>query len=197
MQRQRLRDYLTPSFADALWVKAENGFDTVPLLGENVFIQNAAKWPDISFNRIFKTAVKSYLLNNKMRLKFMNVGGAKEVADAAFARSRPGEAGYGDYERMERTDLLLIYLAGDPKNDQYSTLLTSLVKHRVFAGRSTWVATSYSLMPDDGALDRLYGREFTNYVKPRQQRDPEGVGGGNFKLLDLKPIVDAFRKAAA
>lgn len=192
LKRKQMRDYLTPSFADALWVKPADGFDTTVLDGRNVFIQNHAKWPDVYFNMIFRAAVKSFLMNNRMSIQFLNCGGAKEVADAAFSFEQDKE---GDYERLEQVDLLLLYLAGDPANRHYTNLLLALIKHRVLDNKATWIATSYSLMPDDGTLDAFYGPAFVNYIKPRRRGDTEGVGGGNFALLDTAPLTAAFTRA--
>lgn len=190
--RQRAINYLTPAFAQELWVTPADGFDTSVLDGRNVFIQNQDKMPDISFNRIFHIAVKSFLLNHRMKLSFYNCSGGRELMDCAFPSD---DEEHSRYRRMESVDLLLLYLAGDTTNKEYSRAMTSLLRYRTLHGKATWVVTPYRLIPDDGYLDQVYGREFVSYVKPRQKNDPPGVGNGHFLLFDPTPIHLALTSA--
>lgn len=192
--RRRAINYLTPTFAGELWVKPADGFDTTFLDGRNVFIQNHKKAPDISFNRIFHIAVKSFLLNHGMKLSFHNCLGGKELVDCAFPSD---EEERNRYQRMENVDLLLLYLAGDPPNKTYSQTMTSLLRHRTIRSKATWVATPYSLIPDDGYLDQVYGRDFVSYIKPKQKNDMPGGSAGHFLLFDPTPITRALTSVKA
>lgn len=185
--------YLTPTFAEALWIKPADGFDTTVLEGRNVLIQNTNKLPDVSFNRIYTVAVKSYLANHGMKLKFHNCIGAQAVIDSLYSPDpTPNQA----YQMLQEVDLLLLYIARDPPNKHYSQILTGLLRKRGLLRRMTWVITPFRLVPmDDGVLDVIYGREFIDYIKPRQKNDVEGMGAGNFLLFDAQPIISHLSPA--
>ena len=199
--RLRVRAYLGPMFSSAYYVRKPRpidertstaGFDPAPVLRRNVLLQNDKGWGASRFDVIYRSAVKSFLLNTGMRLGFLSVGGAREVVDAAFSQD---DTKNDVFDRMHAVDLLLLYLGGDPPNSRYGQVLNALIRQRMFIGKYTWIGTPYRLVgKSDGLLATYYGQEFASFIKPRQTGDAEGVGAGNFALFDTEVIASQMRQ---
>lgn len=144
--KQRALQYLTPTYADAKYMR---NFVPTAVRGNNILIAGASQ-------AAYKSLIKSYLLNTGMTLKHRTVT-AYEVMQAYLTNSERG-----DFSALASVDLLILYLAHDPHNRSYANVLGSLIERRDFERKDTWIYTPHKIT--DSAFTHLYSDEFAKWV---------------------------------
>lgn len=144
--KQEALHYITPTYADAKYIKA---FDPGPMLGKKILIHNESQ-------ALYKSIFKSFLLNTGMKYTHATASGY-EVMQAYLTNTESQE-----YTRLSNLDLLALYLVADPFNRAYSNVLISLIQKRDFSKKATWLYTPYKIT--DPIFTNLYGQELSTFV---------------------------------
>lgn len=154
--KQEALYYLTPTYADAKYIKT---FNPEPLIGRDVLLQGDAQ-------STYKAIFKSFLLNTGMKFTHATTSGY-DVMQAYLTNTEGAE-----FTRLATLDVLLLYLVADPMNRSYSNVITSLIQKRSFLKKATWVYTPYKVK--DAIFTNLYGLELAEFLDK------------NFVLLNTK-----------
>lgn len=145
--RGRVREYLTPFYEKATYLKNMNVSGAVSKL--DILIQKESVG-------LFKAVFKSYLLSHGMVKSHKTLSGF-EVMNA-YLNKEDG----GSYPRLFEVEVLVLYLVGDPNNREYSPVLCSLLESRKSRGKQTWVYCSNDVKSE--WFRCLYGVGFSDYL---------------------------------
>jgi hypothetical protein len=145
--RARAIRYLTPAYAGERWIKSMK-VESIEG-GMQLLIQDTT-------DPVFKTLVKSFLLNTGMRYDHETATGY----DVIQGWIRNGETGM--LSRYQTVPLLLLRLAGDYRNAAYSETLVPLLQERLQMGLRTWVFVPFGVKRDQFAQN--YQAEVQRYI---------------------------------
>ena len=145
--KAKAQTYLTPTYVNAKYLRDLN---VTPFLGKNILLDTVPQ-------EQFKSLFKSFILNTGMKFKHMTVTGY----DCLQAYLTNTEAHI--FDQYVHIDLLVLYLAYDPRCNSYGTIFTTLLEKRSLVKRPTWIYSNTSI--NSNIFLEKYGDKLVNYCR--------------------------------
>lgn len=156
---KEIREYLTPMYLnDVKWFK-RGSFDTNIkfVMDKKPLLKVGIPWLE------FKKYVKSFLLNTGCKYSHETVS-PEDVFYTFFHRTEDDS-----FERLKKVDILILNLASESNNKEYSNNLLILLEHRANLGLRTWIHDPEGFK----YVNSRYSKALQSFIDPIPQFLPD------------------------